>query len=90
MAKKKDLAGVVGGIIAKPAASNQPASIATPAQEKKPAPRATFVVDPVLTRKMKFIALSKGRLYKDVIAEALTQYIADFENEHGAINMVAE
>jgi len=49
--------------------------------------RATFIVDKDLTRKLKYIALMETRLYKNVIAEALSSYIERWEGENGVINL---
>lgn len=92
MAKKTDLAGLVGGIIGKPASGSK-LNINTPHAEepaksnsRKPAPfRATFVCDPELIRKIKYIGLASGRMHKDVITSALSDYIAAWEQEHGTI-----
>lgn len=92
MAKKTDLAGLVGGIIGKPApGSNSNNSIphgdeSPRNNSRKPAPfRATFVCDPELIRKIKYIGLASGRMHKDVITSALSEYIAAWEQEHGTI-----
>lgn len=49
--------------------------------------RATFIVDKDLTRKLKYIALMETKLYKNVIAEALSSYIERWEGENGIINL---
>ena len=49
--------------------------------------RATFIVDKDLTRKLKYIALMETKLYKNVIAEALSSYIERWESENGVINL---
>lgn len=49
--------------------------------------RATFIVDKDLTRKLKYIALMETKLYKNVIAEALSSYIERWEGENGVINL---
>lgn len=95
MAKKKDLAGLVGGIIGKP--TTMPEATPTTAPESgSPAKsnkdraaviRATFVCDPELIRKIKYIGLASGRLHKDVVSDALSEYIARWEAEHGAITL---
>lgn len=95
MAKKKDLAGLVGGIIGKPA--TMPETTTTTATEsgypaksnkdKAAVIRATFVCDPELIRKIKYIGLASGRLHKDVVSDALSEYIARWETEHGTISL---
>lgn len=47
--------------------------------------RATFIVDPELIRKVKFISLVESTLLKDVISDALTTYIEAWESENGKI-----
>ena len=49
--------------------------------------RATFIVDPELIRKVKYISLVEGSLLKDVISEALTSYIESWESENGRIRL---
>ncbi len=49
--------------------------------------RATFVVSRELVRKVKYISLMDSRLLKDVIAEALSKYIAEWETSNGIINL---
>lgn len=49
--------------------------------------RATFIVDKDITRKLKYIALMDTKLYKKVIAEALSSYIEQWEKQNGTINL---
>ncbi len=49
--------------------------------------RATFIVDPELIRKVKFISLVESTLLKDVISDALTSYIEAWESENGKIRL---
>ena len=49
--------------------------------------RATFIVDPELIRKVKYISLVESSLLKDVISEALTSYIEAWESENGKIRL---
>lgn len=49
--------------------------------------RATFIVDPELIRKVKYISLVESALLKDVISEALTSYIEAWESENGKIRL---
>ena len=49
--------------------------------------RATFIVDPELIRKVKYITLVEGNLQKDVIDAALRQYISQWESDNGQINL---
>lgn len=49
--------------------------------------RATFVVNPEQVRKLKYISLAEGRLHKDVISEALSDYISKWESKNGIINL---
>ena len=91
---KKDLAGLVGGIIGKPANATHKAAHSIPAAteknnagEKTKAAeiRATFVCDPEQIRKLKYIGLASGRLHKDIVAEAFADYIGRWEAVHGEI-----
>lgn len=54
---------------------------------KKEETRATFIVDPELIRKLKYISLVESSLLKEVIAEALTGYIDAWEAENGKIKL---
>lgn len=49
--------------------------------------RATFVISKEITRKLKYIALMETRLHQDVVAEALTAYIEQWESKNGTINL---
>ncbi len=49
--------------------------------------RATFIVDPEVVRKLKYISLAEGSLLKDVIAEALNSYLDTWESENGKIRL---
>ena len=44
--------------------------------------RATFIVDPDLVRKVKYISLVEGILLKDVISEALNNYVDAWEEKN--------
>ncbi|MBD5583779.1 MAG: hypothetical protein HDQ88_01730 [Clostridia bacterium] len=54
---------------------------------KKEETRATFIVDPELIRKLKYISLVESSLLKDIISEALTGYINEWEEENGKIKL---
>ncbi len=49
--------------------------------------RATFIVDPELVRKIKYISLVDGELLKNVVGNALTAYIESWESENGKIRL---
>ena len=49
--------------------------------------RATFIVDPEIIRKLKYVSLAEGSLLKDVIAEALNAYLDTWESENGRIRL---
>ncbi|ROT11948.1 hypothetical protein EEL50_12685 [Muribaculaceae bacterium Isolate-105 (HZI)] len=49
--------------------------------------RATFIVDPELIRKIKYISLVENNLLKDVISEALSSFIKSWEEENGKIRL---
>lgn len=44
--------------------------------------RATFIVDPDLLQKVKYISLVEGALLKDVISEALNNYVDKWETDN--------
>lgn len=49
--------------------------------------RATFIVEPELIRKIKYISLVEGTLLKDVISTALSTYIEDWESKNTKIRL---
>ena len=49
--------------------------------------RATFIVDPDLVRKVKYISLVEGILLKDVISEALNNYVDIWEEKNKKIRL---
>ena len=49
--------------------------------------RATFIVDPDLIRKVKYISLVEGILLKDVISEALNNYVEVWEEKNKQIRL---
>ena len=49
--------------------------------------RATFIVDPDLVRKVKYISLVEGILLKDVISEALSSYVDAWEEKNKKIRL---
>ena len=49
--------------------------------------RATFVVSNRLIRKFKYISLADSRLLKDIVAEAMSEYIDKWEEENGVIRL---
>ena len=49
--------------------------------------RATFIVDPDLVRKVKYISLVEGILLKDVISEALNNYVEAWEEKNKKIRL---
>ena len=49
--------------------------------------RATFIVNKKNLRKVKYISLMETRQIKDVIGEALSDYIEKWEQENGIINL---
>lgn len=49
--------------------------------------RATFIVDPDLVRKVKYISLVEGILLKDVISEALNNYVDAWEEKNKKIRL---
>lgn len=56
-------------------------------RSSSPECRATFIVDPELIRKIKYITLVDGNLQKDIIDAALRQYIRNWESANGPINL---
>ena len=61
----------------------EPAKSVKKAQET----RATFIVDPDLLRKVKYISLVEGILLKDVISEALNNYVDAWEEKNKKIRL---
>lgn len=49
--------------------------------------RATFIVSKELVRKVKYISLKDSRLVKDIVADALSEYITEWETKNGVINL---
>ncbi len=49
--------------------------------------RATFIVDPDLVRKVKYISLVEGILLKDVVSEALNNYVDAWEEKNKKIRL---
>ena len=55
--------------------------------EKPQEIRATFIVNPDLLRKVKYISLVEGILLKDVISEALNNYVDGWEEKNKKIRL---
>lgn len=49
--------------------------------------RATFIVNKVNLRKVKYISLMETRQIKDVVGEAIASYIEKWEQDNGQINL---
>lgn len=49
--------------------------------------RATFIVSPVLIRKLKLIGTLENRKHKDIVGTALSEYIEKWENKHPAVDL---
>lgn len=49
--------------------------------------RATFIVDVETIKKLKYISLVSGKLLKTITTDALTNYVKQWENENGTINL---
>lgn len=49
--------------------------------------RATFIVSPVLVRKLKLIGTLENRKHKDIVGTALSEYIDKWEKEHPSVNL---
>lgn len=49
--------------------------------------RSTFVIPSELTKKVKYISLMDERLQQDIVADALSEYIAKWETENGKIKL---
>lgn len=49
--------------------------------------RATFIVDPDLLQKVKYISLVEGILLKNVISEALNNYVDKWETDNRKIRL---
>ena len=50
--------------------------------------RATFIVSPILVRKLKLIGMLENRKHKDVINEALSVFITKWEAEHPTVDLM--
>lgn len=55
--------------------------------EKSNEIRATFIVDPELVKKVKYISLVDGLLLKDVVNAALSEYVDSWESRNGKIRL---
>lgn len=49
--------------------------------------RATFLLAPETVRKIKYISVMEDRLQKDIVAEALNDYIQHWEIQNGGISL---
>lgn len=49
--------------------------------------RATFIINPELLRKIKYISLVDGLMQKEILDEALKNYISEWENRNGTIRI---
>ncbi len=49
--------------------------------------RATFIIGTDTLRKLKYVSLIEGRLLKDIMDEALGEYLGKWESENGTINL---
>lgn len=49
--------------------------------------RATFVTDSRVIRKLKYISLKETRLHKDIVTEALSRYVEEWEKKNGEITI---
>jgi hypothetical protein len=49
--------------------------------------RQTFIVRTVVTRKMKIISGIEDKFLSDIVDEALSKYIADYEKKNGEIKL---
>lgn len=78
---KKNLSSLMNGIIGTE-------EVCTPETKKsKDEARTSLVLNKMLFRKIKFISLSKSRLLKDVLNEALEDYISKYEDVNGTIDL---
>lgn len=73
-------------------AVSEPSTEPTEGKRKPGRPRnltsethATFIIDPDLIRKIKYITLVEGNLQKDIVDAALRQYIRKWESKNGEI-----
>ncbi|EJW91794.1 hypothetical protein EVA_20099, partial [gut metagenome] len=55
--------------------------------KKTPEIRVTFIVDPDLIRKVKFISLVDGMLLKDILSQALNNYVDAWEEKNKKIRL---
>ncbi|EJW91792.1 hypothetical protein EVA_20101, partial [gut metagenome] len=59
----------------------------TKSGKKTPEIRATFIVNPDLIRKVKFISLVDGMLLKDILSQALNNYVDAWEEKNKKIRL---
>ena len=55
--------------------------------EKSDEIRATIIVEPEVMRKIKYISLMDDRMIKEVMNDALRDYISSWEQENGRIRL---
>lgn len=75
-----------------PAAASRPrAKVGRPKKGTQPVKtnevRATFIVDPEVVRKLKYISLVEDQLLKDVVDVALNAYVDQWESNNGKIRL---
>lgn len=49
--------------------------------------RATFIVSPMLVRKLKLIGTLENRKHKNIVGTALAEYIERWEKKHPSVNL---
>ncbi len=50
--------------------------------------RATFIVSPVIIRKIKLIGSLENRKHKDIVGTALSEYVARWEAAHPIVDLM--
>lgn len=93
---KKNIHALMNGIIGSaPSPAKTPAAVdadipSAPKSNSHPSSddtRATFIVPAHLVKKIKFIAVMEDRMQKDIVRDALAEYVGRWEKENSEINL---
>lgn len=68
---------------------NESSVVETPRVSVEEEIRATFIVKSSMARKLKLIATLEKRKQKDVIGDAIQEYVARWESEHEGVSLNA-
>lgn len=67
----------------------EPSVVEAPRESAEEEIRATFIVKSSMARKLKLIATLEKRKQKDVIGDAIQEYVTRWESEHESVNLDA-